>query len=106
MNWFLLFLAGLFEVAWVIGLKHTQGFTRFTPSLFTLGAMGVSFYLLSMAVRTLPLGTAYPIWVGIGAIGAAAAGIILFHESVSALKLCSLALVVAGIVGLKLASAS
>jgi quaternary ammonium compound-resistance protein SugE len=104
MNWFLLFFAGVLEVVWAIGLKHTQGFTRLTPTLFTLGAMGASFYFLSVAMRTLPLGTAYAVWVGVGAIGTAIAGIVLFHEAVSILKLCSLALIVAGIVGLKLAS--
>ena len=104
MNWFLLVLAGLLEVVWAIGLKHTHGFTKLTPTLLTLGAMGVSFYFLSIAMRTLPLGTAYAVWVGIGAIGTAIAGIALLHEDVSALKLCSLAFIVAGIVGLKLAS--
>ncbi len=105
MHWFLLFLAGLLEVVWAVGLKHTQGFTKLAPTLFTLGSMGASFYFLSVAMRTLPLGTAYAVWVGIGAIGTAVAGIVLFHEAVSTLKLCSLALIVAGIVGFKLASA-
>jgi quaternary ammonium compound-resistance protein SugE len=105
MNWLLLFFAGVLEVIWAIGLKHTQGFTRLTPTLLTLGAMVGSFYCLSVAMRTLPLGTAYAVWVGIGAIGTAIAGIILFHETVSTLKLCSLALIVVGIVGHKLASA-
>lgn len=105
MNWILLFIAGLLEVVWAIGLKHTEGFTRLTPSLVTLAAMFASFYLLSLAMRTLPLGTAYAVWVGIGAVGAAVAGMVLFHEPVSALRLGSLGLVVAGIVGLKLASA-
>jgi quaternary ammonium compound-resistance protein SugE len=106
MNWLLLIFAGLLEVVWAIGLKHTQGFTRLTPSLITLGAMIASFYFLSVAMRSLPLGTAYAVWVGIGAIGTAIAGIVLFDEAVSTLKLCSLVLIVAGIVGLKLASAS
>lgn len=106
MNWFLLLLAGLFEVVWAIGLKHTEGFTRPLPSLLTLGAMGISFYLLSVALRTLPLGTGYAVWVGIGAVGTAVAGILLFQESVTPLKLASLALVVAGIAGLKLSSAA
>jgi quaternary ammonium compound-resistance protein SugE len=105
MNWVLLFLAGLLEVVWAIGLKHTQGFTKLGPTLFTLAAMGASFYLLSVAMRTLPLGTAYAVWVGIGAIGTAIAGIVLFQESASAFKLCSLALIVFGIAGLKIASA-
>lgn len=106
MNWFWLVLAGLFEVVWAIGLKHTQGFTRLTPSLVTVAAMGVSFYFLSAALRTLPIGTAYAVWVGIGAVGTAVAGIFLFNEAATPLKLVSLVLVVAGIVGLKLSSAA
>lgn len=106
MNWLLLFVAGLLEVVWAIGLKHTEGFTRLTPSLITLAAMAASFYLLSLALRTLPLGTAYAVWVGIGAVGAAVAGIILFQETATPLKLISLVLVVSGIIGLKLASAT
>ncbi|WP_310600238.1 quaternary ammonium compound efflux SMR transporter SugE [Desulfobulbus sp.] len=104
MNWLLLFVAGLFEVVWAVGLKHTAGFTKLVPSLVTVGAMGASFYFLSVALRTLPLGTAYAVWVGIGAVGTAIAGIVLFQEAVTPLRLCSLVLVVAGIVGLKLAS--
>ncbi|WP_028318286.1 quaternary ammonium compound efflux SMR transporter SugE [Desulfobulbus elongatus] len=106
MNWLLLFVAGLLEVVWAVGLKHTAGFTRLMPSLLTLGAMGASFYFLSAALRTLPLGTAYAVWVGIGAVGTSIAGIILFHEAVTPLKLVSLVLVIAGIMGLKLASAA
>ncbi|MCC6922110.1 MAG: quaternary ammonium compound efflux SMR transporter SugE [Nitrosomonas sp.] len=104
MNWLILFLAGLFEVVWAVGLKYTEGFTKLTPSLVTLAAMGASFYLLSVALRTLPLGTAYAVWVGIGALGTAIAGIMLFHEAVTPLKLVSLLLVIAGIVGLKLSN--
>jgi len=104
MNWLVLFLAGVFEVVWAVGLKYSEGFTRLGPSLVTLGAMAASFYLLAAALRSLPLGTAYAVWVGIGAVGTAIAGIVLFHESVTALKLVSLALVVAGIAGLRLAS--
>lgn len=104
MTWFVLVLAGLLEVVWAVGLKHTHGFTRLAPSLVTLVAMGASFWLLSLAMRTLPLGTAYAVWVGIGAVGAAIAGFVLFHEPVNALKVVSLALVIAGIIGLKLAS--
>nr|MBL8456980.1 quaternary ammonium compound efflux SMR transporter SugE [Zoogloeaceae bacterium] len=100
MNWFLLVLAGLFEVVWAIGLKHTEGFTKLTPSIITVAAMGISFYLLSAALRTLPLGTAYGVWVGIGAVGTAVAGILLFNETATPLKLVSLVLVVAGIAGL------
>ena len=106
MNWLILFLAGLFEVVWAVGLKYTEGFTKLTPSLVTLAAMGASFYLLSVALRALPLGTAYAVWVGIGALGTAIAGIMLFHEAVTPLKLVSLLLVIAGIVGLKLSNAA
>ncbi len=106
MSWILLLIAGLLEVVWAVGLKYTAGFTRLVPSLVTFAAMGGSFYLLSMALRTLPLGTAYAVWVGIGAVGAAIAGIVLFDEAVSPLKLLSVTLVVAGIVGLRLAEAT
>lgn len=104
MNWFLLVLAGLLEVVWAVGLKYTEGFTRPGPSALTLAAMAGSFYLLSLAMRTLPLGTAYGVWVGIGAVGAAMAGMLLFREPTTALRIVSLLLVVAGIVGLKLSS--
>jgi Membrane transporters of cations and cationic drugs len=104
MNWILLFTAGLLEVVWATAIKYTEGFTKLGPSLFTLGAMGLSFYLLSVALRTLPLGTGYAVWVGIGAVGTAIAGIIMFDEAVTPLKLISLALVIAGIAGLKLAT--
>ena len=103
MNWSIMFLAGLLEVAWAIGLRHSAGFTRPLPSVLTLLAMGISFYLLSLALRTLPLGTAYAVWVGIGAAGTAIAGMLLFAEPASPLKLASLLLVVVGIAGLKLA---
>jgi quaternary ammonium compound-resistance protein SugE len=106
MNWSILLLAGLFEVAWAVGLRYTDGFTRPAPTVVTLAAMAASFYLLSIALRALPLGTAYAVWVGIGAVGAAIAGVVLFQESVNMLKLVSLLLVVAGILGLKLASAA
>ncbi|WP_295359717.1 quaternary ammonium compound efflux SMR transporter SugE [Arenimonas sp.] len=106
MNWFFLVLAGLLEVGWAIGLKYTEGFTRLVPSLLTGVAMAGSFYLLSLAMREIPLGTAYGIWVGIGAVGAAIAGMILFKEPASTLRIISIVLVVAGIVGLKLSSAS
>jgi len=106
MSWLILFLAGLFEVVWAVGLKYTEGFTKLTPSLVTLAAMGASFYLLSVALRALPLGAAYAVWVGIGALGTAIAGIMLFHEAVTPLKLVSLLLVIAGIVGLKLSNAA
>lgn len=105
MPWIILFLAGLFEIAWAIGLKYTEGFTRLWPSLGTLAAMGVSFYLLAVSMRSLPLGTAYAVWVGVGAVGTAILGIFLFQEPANAGRLVSLGLIVAGIVGLKLASA-
>ena len=104
MNWLALFFAGLLEVVWAVGLKYTEGFTRPRPSAMTIGAMVGSLYLLGVALRTLPLGTAYAIWVGIGAVGTAIAGILLFEEPTTQLRLASLTLVVAGIVGLKLAS--
>jgi len=106
MNWLILIIAGLLEVVWAITLKQTEGFTRLVPSLITIGTMAASFYLLSIALRTLPLGTAYAVWVGIGAIGTAIAGIVLFEEAVTPLKLVSLVLVVAGIVGLRVTSAA
>jgi quaternary ammonium compound-resistance protein SugE len=105
-SWILLVVAGLLEVVWAVGLKHTQGFTVFWPSVLTLGAMSAGFYLLSVAMRSLPLGTAYSIWVGIGAVGAAIAGIVLFKEPVNALKVISLIMVIAGIVGLKISAAA
>ncbi|MEW6293234.1 MAG: quaternary ammonium compound efflux SMR transporter SugE [Pseudomonadota bacterium] len=103
MAWFLLFLAGLFEVGWAIGLKYTEGFTRPIPSVLTLAAMVASVVLLGMAMKSLPVGTAYAVWVGIGAVGTALLGIVLFAEPATAGRLISLALIVAGIVGLKLA---
>jgi len=104
MSWTILFLAGLFEVAWAVGLKYTEGFTRLWPSVATLAAMALSFYLLAAAMRSLPLGTAYAVWVVIGAIGTAILGIVLFNEPASAGRLVSLGLILAGIIGLKLAS--
>ena len=105
MNWLWLVIAGLLEIAWAIGLKYTEGFTKLTPSLLTLAAMGASFYLLSIALRTLPLGTAYAVWVGIGAVGTAIMGILIFNETATPLKLVSIVLVAAGIAGLKISSA-
>jgi quaternary ammonium compound-resistance protein SugE len=106
MNWFILFVAGLFEVVWAVGLKYTDGFTRLWPSVGTAVAMAISTVLLAIALKTLPVGTGYAIWVGIGAIGTAIAGIALFGESVSTLKIVSIVLLVAGIAGLKLSSAA
>jgi len=106
MNWFILFVAGLLEIAWAVGLKYTDGFTRLWPSVWTVAAIVASMLLLSFALRTLPVGTAYAIWVGIGAVGTAIAGIVLFGESVSAVKIVSIVLLLAGMAGLKLGSAA
>lgn len=104
MSWFILLLAGLFEIAWAIGLKYTEGFTRLWPTLGTVAAMGVSITLLGLAMKSLPLGTAYAIWVGIGAVGTGLLGMLLFDEPATVARLVSLGLIVAGLVGLKLAS--
>lgn len=104
MAWLILFLAGLFEVAWAIGLKYTEGFTRLVPSALTLAAMAASVILLGVAMKSLPVGTAYAVWVGVGAVGTAILGIVLFAEPATAGRLLSLGLIVAGIVGLKLAT--
>ena len=104
MSWFILLLAGLFEIAWAIGLKYTEGFTRLWPTLGTVAAMGVSITLLGLAMKSLPLGTAYALWVGIGAVGTALLGMLLFDEPATVARLVSLGLIVAGLVGLKLAS--
>ena len=101
MAWFALVLAGVLEVVWAVGLVYTRGFTRLWPSLITGVALVVSMGLLSYAVRTLPIGTAYPIWVGIGALGAAGAGVVLFDEPVSAARVVFVLLLVVSIVGLK-----
>lgn len=102
--WILLGLAGLFEIVWAIGLKYADGFTRPWPSAITIGAMAVSMYLLALAARSLPIGTAYAVWTGIGAVGAALLGMMLFGESANAVRLGCIALIVAGIAGLKLAT--
>lgn len=104
MNWFILFVAGLFEVGWAIGLKYTEGFTRLWPTLGTLVALVISMGLLGFAMKSLPVGTAYAVWVGIGAVGTAILGIVLFGEAATPARLISLALIVAGIIGLKLAT--
>ncbi len=105
MTWFLLFLAGLFEIGWAVGLKYSNGFTRLGPSLWTIFAMILSVWLLAVAVRSLPVGTAYAVWTGIGAVGTAILGIVLFDESTAAARLVCLALIVAGIIGLRIFSA-
>ncbi|MGX9366164.1 quaternary ammonium compound efflux SMR transporter SugE [Desulfoplanes sp. PS50] len=104
MDWVILVIAGLFETGWAIGLKYTHGFTRLWPSVWTVLAMGVSLWLLGIAIRSLPVGTAYSVWVGIGAIGTVILGIVLFGEPANSGRLISIALIVAGIVGLKLAA--
>jgi len=104
MKWLLLVAAGLLEIGWAVGLKYTQGFTRLWPSVATVSAMAVSLLLLGLAVRQMPLGTAYAIWVGIGVFGTAVLGMTLLGEPASATKLVSLALIVAGIAGLKLSA--
>jgi quaternary ammonium compound-resistance protein SugE len=102
--WPLLVLAGLFEVGWAIGLKYTDGYTKLWPSTLTVLAMIVSVWLLGLAAKELPIGTAYAVWVGIGAVGTVILGIVLLDEPASALRLGSIALIIAGIVGLKLAT--
>ena len=104
MAWIYLFIAGLLEIAWAIGLKYCNGFTRFWPSLWTIIGMIASFFFLSQAVRTLPIGTGYAIWTGIGAVGTTALGIYLFSESVAPARILSIAMIVVGIIGLKLSS--
>jgi quaternary ammonium compound-resistance protein SugE len=102
MAWLILTVAGLFEIGWAIGLKYTEGFTRLWPTLGTVASMIVSLGLLGLALRTLPVGTAYAIWTGVGTIGTALLGIALFNESADLLRLACIGLIVAGIVGLKL----
>ena len=102
MEWAMLAVAGLFEVAWAVGLKYTDGFSRWWPSVGTALAMAVSVVLLALAMRTLPVGTAYAVWTGIGAVGTALLGIALFGEPATVARLGCIALIVAGIVGLKL----
>jgi quaternary ammonium compound-resistance protein SugE len=104
MSWFLLFIAGLLEVAWAAGLKTSEGFTRLWPSVFTLVTAVGSFVLLALAMRQLPLGTAYAVWTGIGAVGAFVFGIIMLGEAVTVARVASAALIVVGLIGLKLSS--
>ncbi len=104
MSWIYLFFAGLFEIGWAVGLKYTHGFTRLWPSVGTVAAMAVSLFLLGIALRSLPLGTAYAIWTGIGTIGTAILGIALFSEPADALRLMCIGMIAAGIIGLKLVS--
>ena len=102
MNWLILFIAGLFEIGWAIGLKYTEGFTRLWPTVGTVLSMIVSLALLGIAMKSLPVGTAYAVWVGVGAVGTAILGILLLGESVNTMRLLSLGLIVTGIIGLKL----
>jgi len=104
MAWLYLLIAGLFEVAWAIGLKYTDGFTRLIPSIWTVGSMAISFLFLSLALKTLPVGTAYAVWTGIGAVGVAILGIVLLAEPANELRLGCIGMIVGGIVGLKLVS--
>jgi quaternary ammonium compound-resistance protein SugE len=104
MAWVVLFIAGLFETLWAVGLKYSQGFTRPLPTIGTVAAIVASMSLLGVALRTLPLGTAYAVWTGIGSVGTAVLGIILFREPATAMRLLCILLIVSGIIGLKLAS--
>ena len=103
MTWVILFVAGLFEIGWAVGLKYTDGFTRLWPTVGTAVALIASMSLLGLALRTLPLGTAYAVWTGIGSVGTAVLGIVLFREPATAMRLTCIGLIVVGIVGLKLA---
>ncbi|MBL8529984.1 MAG: quaternary ammonium compound efflux SMR transporter SugE [Burkholderiales bacterium] len=104
MSWVYLFLAGMLEIVWAIGLKYTEGFTRLWPSVITIAVAWLSFYLLALAVKTIPVGTGYAIWTGIGAAGVAILGMILFGEPATIARFLFLALIIVGIVGLKLSA--
>lgn len=106
MSWIYLLLAGLFEIGFAMGLKYTDGFTRLWPSLGTAVAAAISLWLLTHALRTIPVGTAYAVWTGIGAVGVATLGIVLFSDSASPARLGCIALIIAGVIGLKLTSAT
>ena len=101
MAWFLLFIAGLFEIGWAIGLKYTEGFTRLVPTILTAASMTASVVLLGLSMKSLPLGTAYAVWTGIGTIGTVLLGIMLFGEPATVIRLGCIALITAGIAGLK-----
>jgi quaternary ammonium compound-resistance protein SugE len=105
MAWIILIIAGVFEVAWAIGLKYTDGFTKLMPTVFTLGTMAISVFLLGIAAKSLPIGTAYAVWVGIGAAGTVVMGIWLFSEPADWQRLACIGLILAGVAGLKLVSA-
>ncbi|TWC58409.1 quaternary ammonium compound-resistance protein SugE [Pseudomonas sp. SJZ080] len=104
MSWVILFFAGLFEVGWAVGLKYTDGFSRPLPTALTVAAMAISLGLLGLAMKELPLGTAYAIWTGVGAVGTVIAGIILFGESMALFRLASVALIITGLIGLKVSA--
>jgi quaternary ammonium compound-resistance protein SugE len=104
MAWLLLFIAGLLEIGWAVGLKYTEGFTRLVPSVLTLLCMIASIAMLGLALKTLPMGTAYAIWTGIGAVGTAILGIMLFGDPAGVVRIACIGLIVAGIIGLKLAT--
>ncbi|MGB5486031.1 MAG: quaternary ammonium compound efflux SMR transporter SugE [Lysobacterales bacterium] len=104
MAWVYLTIAGVFEIGWAVGLKYSEGFSKLVPSLLTVVAMGFSLWLLALAMRTIPVGTAYAVWTGIGAIGVALLGIVLFGESREFLRIACLFLIIAGIIGLKVVS--
>lgn len=104
MAWIILVIAGLFEVGWAIGLKYTEGFTRLWPTIWTVLAMVVSLCLLGIAMRSIPVGTAYGVWVGVGAVGTVILGIVLFGDPVNTVRIVSIVLIIAGIIGLKLAT--
>ncbi|BAH07228.1 quaternary ammonium compound efflux SMR transporter SugE [Clostridium kluyveri] len=104
MKWLLLIVAGIFEVCWAVGLKYSQGFTKLVPSILTILGMIASFYFLSLALKNLPLGTAYAIWTGIGTVGTVILGIILFKEPIEIIRLICIGFIVIGIIGLKLVS--
>lgn len=104
MYWIILFFAGLFEVGWAVGLKYTDGFSKPLPTALTIAAMAISLGLLGLAMKELPLGTAYAIWTGVGAVGTVIAGIILFGESMALFRLASVALIICGLVGLKISA--
>jgi quaternary ammonium compound-resistance protein SugE len=106
MSWTILFVAGLFEVGWAIGLKYTDGFSRLWPTVGTVAAMTISVVLLGLAMRELPVGTAYAVWTGIGAVGTVILGIVLFNDPANAARLICVGLIIAGILGLKLTSAA
>ena len=102
MSWTILFLAGIFEIFWAVGLKYSDGFTKLFPTIFTIVTMIISFYLLSLALKALPIGTAYAVWVGIGTVGTVIAGIMLFGESMTLIRVISILFILLGIIGLKI----